>query len=250
MQIKMATWQSPVVYTPPMFASYPMLVDPRNGSGKADGPDDEKSWRLNVLGDENDPKVQAFHAQVKEFMKAAWGPEVGFGKKANPVISQNGMPMRPEMHQNDNGELVKTGRFTMKASRKLIDGRSKMPQGGPLIVDSDRNKWPKSVLIGSGSVVSVKLHFWAWDRRHANEGVGLSAELHAVQVIEHVAYEGGGGPITADGFDVVEGGAIAPKVEQDDFQNLPPADDFSQQLRKAAEETEAASAGYTDDEPF
>jgi len=226
-----------------------MLFDPRNGSGKADGPDEDKAWRLNVLGDENDPKVQEFFAEIKGFMKEAWGPEVGFGKKANPVISQNGMPMRPEMQQNDNGELVKTGRYTMKVSRKLIDGRSKKPQGGPLIVDSDLNKWPSSVLIGSGSVVSVKLHFWAWDRRHANEGVGLSAELQAVQVIEHIPYEGGSEEISADGFGKVKGGAVAPKVEQDDFQNLP-QDDFSQQLRKAAEETEAASAGYTDDEPF
>ena len=245
----MASWQSKTVYTPPMFASYPMLFDPRNGSGKPDGPDEDKAWRLNVLGDENDPKVQEFFAEIKGFMKEAWGPEVGFGKKANPVISQNGMPMRPEMQQNDNGELVKTGRYTMKVSRKLIDGRSKKPQGGPLIVDSDLNKWPSSALIGSGSVVSVKLHFWAWDRRHANEGVGLSAELQAVQVIEHIPYEGGSEEISADGFGKIKGGAVAPKVEQDDFQNLP-QDDFSKQLRQAAEETEAASAGYSEDEPF
>jgi hypothetical protein len=246
----MATWQSKIVYTPPMYASYPFLVDPRNGSGKADGPDKDKSWRLNVVGDQNDPKVKAFLNQIKGFMKEAWGPEVGFKKDSNPIISKNGMPMRPEMVQNDDGEMVKTGRLSMKVTRKLIDGRTKAPQGGPLLVDSSGVKaWPKSLLIGNDSVVSVKLHFWAWDRRSEGEGVGISAELHGVQVIEHIPYEGGGAEINADGFAPVAGGAVAPDAPEDDFQNLP-QDDFSQQLRKAAEETEAASAGYTDDEPF
>ena len=233
-----------------MYASYPFLVDPRNGSGKADGPDKDKSWRLNVVGDQNDPKVKAFLNQIKGFMKEAWGPEVGFKKDSNPIISKNGMPMRPEMVQNDDGEMVKTGRLSMKVTRKLIDGRTKAPQGGPLLVDSSGVKaWPKSLLIGNDSVVSVKLHFWAWDRRSEGEGVGISAELHGVQVIEHIPYEGGGAEINADGFAPVAGGAVAPDAPEDDFQNLP-QDDFSQQLRKAAEETEAASAGYTDDEPF
>ena len=50
-------------------------------------------------------------------------------------------------------------------------------------------------------------------------------------------------------FDAIMPWAVGRYPNEDDFQNLP-QDDFSQQLRKAAEETEAASAGYTDDEPF
>ena len=245
----MATWQSPTVYTPPMFASYPHLAEPVGGTGERDCEPEKKNWRLVVIGDQGDDQVQALFSQIKGFMKEAHGPDVGPGKNAKPKIGRNGMPMRPEMKENDDGELVQTGRFTMNVKRALIHGGSKKEQGGPLIVDSQGSPWDRSILIGNGSVVRVKLHFWAWDRTREREGVGLSAELHAVQVIEHVPYEGGGAPITADGFGVVEGGAIAPKVEQDDFQNLP-QDDFSKQLRKAAEETEAASAGYTDDEPF
>ena len=246
----MASWQSKIVYTPPMLAHYPHLAEPVGGTGERDCPDDEKFWRLVVIGNQGDDQMQAFFNQIKGFMKEAHGPDVGPGKNAKPKLGRFGMPMRPEMKENDDGEPVPTGRFTMNVKRALIHGGSKRKQGGPLIVDSQRNKWDRSILIGNNSVVKVKLHFYSWDKTALKQGVGLTAELHAVQVIEHVPYEGGSGPITADGFDVVEGGAIAPKVEQDDFQNLPPADDFSQQLRKAAEETEAASAGYTDEEPF
>ena len=137
----------------------------------------------------------------------------------------------------------------MKAKRNFINGATKAEQGGPLIVDSQGDPWNKSVLIGNNSVVRVKLHFWAWDRTSQREGVGLTAELHAVQVIELVEFEGGAVPVSADGFGKVEGGAISPQTQDNDFQNLP-QDDFSKQLRQAAEETEAASAGYSDDEPF
>ena len=224
-----------------MLASYPFLDDPRNGQGRPEGEDKEKGWRLNVRGDQNDPKVKAFLQEIKEFMKEAWGPNVGNKKGvSNPLISKNGMPMRPEMVQVDDGSYEKTGFLTMKVSRGLIDNRNKKPQGGPVVVDSGLKDWPQSLrsTIGNDSLVSVKLHFWAWDRRSEGEGVGLSAELHGVQVIEHVAYEGGSSEVTADGFAAVAGGAVAPDAPEEDFQNLPPADDFSQQLRKAAEETE------------
>ena len=246
-------WQSKVVYTPPMLASYPFLDDPRNGQGRPEGEDKEKGWRLNVRGDQNDPNVKAFLQEIKEFMKEAWGPNVGNKKGvSNPMISKNGMPMRLEQVESEDGTYEKTGFFTMKVSRGLIDNRTKKPQGGPVVVDSSGVKnWPQELrsTIGSDSLVSVKLHFWAWDRRSVGEGVGISAELHGVQVIKLVPYEGGSSEVTADGFAAIPGGAVAPDVD-DDFQNLPPADDFSQQLRKAAEETEAASAGYTDEEPF
>jgi hypothetical protein len=245
----MASWQSKAVYTPPMYASYPMLTEPRGGKGERDCPDNQKQWRLNVIGDQGDDQVQAFFSQIKGFMKEAHGPDVGPGKNAKPKIGKFGMPMRPEMKENDDGEEVPTGRFTMKVKRNFINGATGNEQGGPMIVDSQGNPWNKKVLIGNNSVVRVKLHFWAWDRTKEREGVGLTAELHAVQVVELVEFEGGAVPVTADGFGVVEGGAISPQTQDDDFQNLP-QDDFSKQLRQAAEETEAASAGYTDDEPF
>ena len=246
----MASWRSPDVFTPPMLASYVFLSEPVGGSGERDCPDDKKTWRIVVSGDQGDDQVQAFFNQIKGFTKEAHGPDVGPGKNAKPKLGKFGMPMRPEMQKDDDGEEVPTGRLAMNVKRSLIHGATKMKQGGPLLFDSKRDDWHPSSRIGDNSIVIVKLHFYSWDKTAQKQGVGLSAELHGVQVIKHVPYEGGGGPITADGFGVIEGGAIAPKVELDDFQDLPPADDFSQQLRKAAEETEAASAGYTDDEPF
>ena len=35
-------------------------------------------------------------------------------------------------------------------------------------------------------MVIAKIHFYGWNR--AKEGVGLSAELHGIQVVKHVPY--------------------------------------------------------------
>jgi hypothetical protein len=120
------------------------------------------------------------------------------------------------------------------AKRKLVQKGGAF-NAGPLVIDSQGNSWPQNVLIGSNSVVRVKFHYWAWEFEGA---AGLTAELHAVQVIDHVPY-GSGMEINADGFGSVEGGAIAPKDEE----SAPVADecslDFGKQLAAAASEVEA-----------
>jgi len=178
--------------------------------------------------------------QIMAFMKEAHGEGVGFGKNSKPKISANGMPLKAETIKNEEtGEPELTGRMKFVVKRKLVQKGGAFNEG-PLVVDSQGNSWPQNVLIGNNSLVRVKLHFYAWEY----EGVGLTAELHAVQVVEHIPY-GGAEELSADGFGVVKGGAIAPKEEE----AAPVVDecslDFGKKLAAAAAEVEAM-----DDRPF
>ena len=78
------------------------------------------------------------------------------------------------------------GLLVLKAKRNLINKKLEAENAPPLVVDSQLNKWPASELIGNGSMVIAKIHFYGWNR--AKEGVGLSAELHGIQVVKHVPY--------------------------------------------------------------
>jgi hypothetical protein len=115
----------------------------------------------------------------------------------------------------------------LKAKRKLLNKAQGLENAGPLVVDSQLAKWPESELIGNGSTVIAKIHFWGWSR--AGEGVGLSAELHGLQIVKHVPYtreEPSDG-----GFAAVPGGAVAPVTD-------PEAAAFGEQLTAAAQAAE------------
>ena len=72
----------------------------------------------------------------------------------------------------------------------------------------------------------AKIHFWGWNR--TGEGCGLSAELHAIQVVKHVPYARA--EETDGGFAAVPGGAVAPAT--------PEAAEFGAQLTAAAQAAE------------
>ena len=233
----MAKWQSPIIYTEPMICEYAKVLGAAVGSkGKGvEVPDADKAWSNNLFDAADSEKIGALRNQLMGYMKEAHGDSVGFGKNAKPKISANGMPLKAETIKNEEtGEPELTGRMQFVVKRKLVQS-SGVYNEGPLVIDSQGNSWPQSVLIGNNSVVRVKFHYWAWEFEGA---AGLTAELHAVQVIEHVPY-GSGMEINADGFGSFEGGAIAPKEEQAaaavDECDL----DFSKQLAAAASEVEA-----------
>ena len=87
-------------------------------------------------------------------------------------------------------------------------------------------------MIGNGSTVIAKIHFYGWNRH--GEGCGLSAELHAIQVVKHVPYARA--EETDGGFAPIPGGAVAPVTD-------PEAAAFGAQLTAAAQAAE-------DDLPF
>ncbi len=240
----MAKWQSPVIYTEPMVCEWPKVLGEAVGSkGKGvEVPDSEKAWSINLFDAADSGTTGALRDQLMGYMKEAHGDSVGFGKNSKPKISANGMPLKAETIKNEEtGEPELTGRMKFVAKRKLVQKGGAF-NAGPLVIDSQGNEWPQNVLIGSNSVVRIKFHYWAWEFEGA---AGLTAELHAVQVIEHVPY-GGGMEINADGFGSVEGGAIAPKEEEE---AAPAVDecslDFNKKLAAAATAVEAM-----DDQPF
>ena len=178
---------------------------------------DPATWSIDLVGDPSEPELKALIDKTKSLMKVAHGEK--------PKVSRHGMPIRKEMIRDDDGEEQPSGLVVLKAKRFEQKRGSDAKNSGPIVVNSQNEPWPSDVLIGNGSLVRAKIHYYSWDR--GSEGVGLSAELHAVQVIKHVEYEGGGGTNTAD-FAPVEGGCTL-KAEPE------VVDEFAAQLREAAE---------------
>ena len=183
---------------------------------------DEPTWSIDLVGDPNEPAIAELQKQIRAFMIEAHG--------AKPNVSRHGMPLKRQMEKNDDGEEVPTGMLVLKPKRVEQRKGSDIVLNGPIVVDSQKQPWPQDKQIGNYSKVRCRLKFWSWDR--GKEGVGISAELEAVQVIEYKPYVR---EEPADGgFDVVEGGALAPV--EDEFE---PDDDFGKQLMDAAQEAEA-----------
>jgi len=61
--------------------------------------------------------------------------------------------------------------------------------GAPTVVDADKNPWNNGE-IGNGSVVNVS--FMTYEHPKTKK-FGLGKALNAIQVVEHVPYEGAGG---------------------------------------------------------
>lgn len=216
----MAAYRSEIIYTPPMVANWAKVLGPAR---KRDDNDPAK-WSIDLLCDPNDEATTKLRDQIRSFMVEAHG--------AKPKISANGMPLKRHEEKNDHGEKEPTGMLVLKASRKLENRAQGIENAPPLVLDSQCNPWPVSELIGNGSTVIAKVHFWGWSR--TGEGVGLSCELHGVQVIKHVAYNR---EEPADGgFGVVAGGAVAPQVAEID-QVFADAPDFAERQKELAQQS-------------
>jgi hypothetical protein len=75
-----------------------------------------------------------------------------------------------------------------KFQRKEVSSKGN-ELGAPTIVDANKNPWGNGE-IGNGS--QVKISFFAYEHAMTKK-FGLGKALNAVQVIDHVAYEGGAG---------------------------------------------------------
>jgi len=211
----MAGYRSEIIYTPPMMANWAKVL----GKAQARQEGDEPMWSIDLLGDPNDEAITKLRDQIRACMVEAHG--------AKPKVSANGMPLKRHEEKNDMGEKEPTGMLVLKAKRKLINKAQGLENAGPLVVDSQLAKWPEGELIGNGSTVIAKIHFWGWNR--TGEGCGLSAELHALQVVKHVPYVRA--EETDGGFAAVPGGAVAPVTD-------PEAAAFGEQLTAAAQAAE------------
>lgn len=208
------SFRSEFIYTPTMEAKWAKVI----GAARRREDTDPATWSIDLVGDPSEPELKALIDKTKSLMKVAHGEK--------PKVSRHGMPIRKEMIRDDEGEEQPSGLVVLKAKRFEQRRGSDAKNSGPIVVNSQNEPWPSDVLIGNGSLVRAKIHYYSWDR--GSEGVGLSAELHAVQVIKHVEYESAGTDISA-GFAPVEGGCT---LKAEDSETV---DEFAAQLREAAE---------------
>ena len=210
------SWRSPDIYTPQMEAHWAKVL----GAARRREDTDPAAWSIDLVADPSEPAIAELIKKTQAFMKEAHGPK--------PKVSRYGMPIRKQMIRDDNGEEQPSGMVILKLKEETRDGAKRQ---GPIVVDSQNNPWPQNNLIGNGSICCAKFHYFAWDR--GSEGVGLSAELHAVQVVQWQPYEAAGSTPTA-GFAPVEGGIVMvenpPEVAFGEIE-----DEFAKSLREAAE---------------
>ena len=161
----MASYRSEIIYPPPMEANWAKVL----GKARVREEGDEPMWSIDLLGDPNDEEITELRNKIRGFMVECHGTK--------PNVSKNGMPLKRHEAKDDNGEMQPTGLLCVKAKRKLINKALGAENAGPLVVDSQCNKWPDSELIGNGSMVIAKIHFWGWNR--GKEGVaGLQDAVH------------------------------------------------------------------------
>ena len=155
--------------------------------------------------------------------------------------AQYGLPWKK--HTDEEGNETGKTAFSFKRKEFAYNGELNTP---PLVVDaSGTNKWPATKLIGNGSTGKVRIHSYTWS---CKSGCGMTLELRAVQVINHVSFEK-----DEPDFGVVEGGfvldadEVAAEATTEACGLTPPASagacDFQSQVS-------AAVAAADDDMPF
>jgi len=83
-----------------------------------------------------------------------------------------------------------TSVYKFNFKQKAI-GKPKNEEPFPIsidVFDAKINPWPKDVLIGNGSLVKVAFTLYSWNSA-AQNGVGVTLQLKAVQVVNHIPYE-------------------------------------------------------------
>ena len=121
---------------------------------------------------------------------------------------------------DDNRELIEEAGFKIhsderhptdyiKTKLNYINKAKGRPNTPPTVLDSQKNPWDESTLIGNNSLVTAKIipNPWKRDKRS-----GVSATLRSVQVLELVPYLDSGGD-----FPVVEGGYVNENLESAPF---------------------------------
>lgn len=88
----------------------------------------------------------------------------------------------------DNGVKPKKGEETSFVFKRKTKSRKGTEITPPLIFDAQGEPWDGS-LIGNGSTINVDVSFYT---HPASGQYGLGKWLNAVQVVEHIPYEGGG----------------------------------------------------------
>lgn len=173
--------------TPIGMLQWAQILEPAKALD-ADKPD---LWKVDLVASWDQASYELTQALETVYMEA-------FGRNASPA--EHAWPFKMEaLDGKDTGNII----FTFKRSTINSNGR---PVSRPIVVDSQRNAWPKELLIGNGSYGIVAFSPFTWRNKLGKCGVSLY--LDGVQVLSHVPYESFDAEST---FDVVEGGFVAPQ---------------------------------------
>lgn len=221
-----------ILFTPVVEFEYAKLEEPRGFEGS----DDARTWSINALLDDQDPACEELIGQIREAYLELHG-------KKKPHT--HGLPFKA--HTDKEGNATGKVRFSFKRKEFAYNGELNT---APIVTDSTGvTQWPKGLAIGNGSKGRIKFHIYGWGKGKPSPGVSM--ELRAVQVLEHVAYT----PDDVD-FPAAEGGFVLsedqitppePAVLSEACGITPPASagacDFQSQVS-------AAVAAADDDMPF
>lgn len=122
--------------------------------------------------------------------------------KAKKILKADGLADKIKNLGDDRGDFIKITQKVEKRNGDIFEP--------PKVVDG--MKRPFTDLVGNGSKVAVKYLVREWE--YAGKS-GTTADLKAVQVLEHIAYGDG------EDFDIVESSVGGDIDEVEDFDDLP-----------------------------
>lgn len=151
---------------------------------------------------DTDPACKAFIGSLHKIFMDRFGGNAKYGP--------NGRPWKKEVQTLADGTEQETGLVRISFTRDT-QTRSGAELPPPRVEDAKGNPWPKGVAIGNGSVCRIAFSTYCWD--NAEGGKGISLNLLAVRVLQHVPYTAG----------VVDAGVFGAPEEGVDASQLAPA---------------------------
>lgn len=186
------------------------------------------AWSVSLLLDPKEEETIKFVERMENVFAAFHGEKVR--------VHQHGWPFADQTKDDGSGRRKPTGLIEFRFKRKELT-KTGVVKAPPVVMDSQKNLWPREKLIGNGSKIRVAFSPWSWDMGGLK---GMSLELEMVQVIDLVEYGGGQGD---DPFDLEDGYVVSATTEE----AQPPS--FRDQLRQRAAELEAMPVVLDDEEP-
>jgi hypothetical protein len=178
-------------------------------------PNKPRTWEVEILLENDNKKHMAWCEEVEGLFDEL---------HPNEKKSANWLPIKPDKEQPRKRQVCR-----MKLKEWVNDNG--VCSEGPTVFNKAGQMWDKTQAIGNGSMMVIGYDVFAWK---GPSGAGLSLQPRAAQVVEHVAYEGGGGGVTATDWG---------------FESSPEADAAVLAAKAAPAQPEPA-AEPTDDIPF
>lgn len=168
-----------MIITPPGELMWSKILRPAPLEKKVEGRPTKTGWSIELLLSESDDDTKELVREIQDFFWLKHGQ----GKRPG----QNGRPYKQFLDDKEQptGLLIfkfKTNQFIRESS----GGMRELP--GPHVEDAQGQPWPKDKLIGNGSVGKVAFTMYAWN--NTDGGLGVSLDLKAVRILEHVPFEG------------------------------------------------------------